>query len=51
MEDFNFGYYAASTVVKELSTLNSPITIDNVLNELENNWEPYMTTKEESIEC
>lgn len=39
---FEFGQYAAQTICKDLPSIGADITMDNILDEVDNNWRGYM---------
>ena len=39
---FSFGQDAAKTICKDLSEVDKDITLDNILDEVDNNWRGYM---------
>lgn len=39
---FDFGLYAGKIICKDLTEIDEQITIDNILKEIVENWQPYM---------
>ena len=39
---FDFGLYAGKIICKDLTEADEQINIDNILKEIDENWQPYM---------